>query len=251
MPKAKRGYTSKVPLWQIVNAILYKLKTGVQWRYLPMPALFPQHDYNWNSVYHHYQKWSKDDTWIKLWQRLLTKHRHCIDMSTVQLDGSHTPVKRGGTMVGYQGRKKSKTSNLLFIVDNKGLPLTCSQVIAGNHNDAFELEAYMTKMVGQLEDAHLNFDGVFLNADAGFDVAAFRQYCVRTGIFPNIDTNKRNGVTDQTDFIFDEQLYKHRFVIERTNAWLDAFKTLLIRFETNDKHWRAWHFIAFILILLR
>lgn len=38
-------------------------------------------------------------------------------MSCIQLDGSHTPVKRGGESFGYQGRKKCKTSNMLFMLD--------------------------------------------------------------------------------------------------------------------------------------
>jgi len=33
---AKRGYVDKVPLWEIVHAIIYKLKTGVQWDLLPL-----------------------------------------------------------------------------------------------------------------------------------------------------------------------------------------------------------------------
>ena len=31
---AKRGFTSKFDLLEIVNAILYKLKSGCQWRFL-------------------------------------------------------------------------------------------------------------------------------------------------------------------------------------------------------------------------
>lgn len=37
---AKRGYPTKSELVEIVNAILYKLKTGVQWEYLPVGSLF-------------------------------------------------------------------------------------------------------------------------------------------------------------------------------------------------------------------
>ena len=36
----KRGFKSKAPLHEIANAILYKLKTGVQWEYLPVETLF-------------------------------------------------------------------------------------------------------------------------------------------------------------------------------------------------------------------
>jgi len=34
LPLAKRGFQATVPLEEIVNAILYKLKTGVQWHQL-------------------------------------------------------------------------------------------------------------------------------------------------------------------------------------------------------------------------
>jgi hypothetical protein len=35
------------------------------------------------------------------------------------------------------------------------------------------------------------------------------------------------------------------------NAWLDAFKALLIRFETKLNHWMALHFLAFTVLLSR
>ncbi len=41
-------------------------------------------------------------------------------MSSIQLHGTHTPVKRGGQAVAYQGRKKSKTSNMLILIDSLG-----------------------------------------------------------------------------------------------------------------------------------
>jgi len=35
----------------------------------------------------------------------------------------------------------------------------------------------------------------------------------------------------------DEQLYKERYAIERTNAWLDSFRSLLHRFDTILYSW--------------
>ncbi|MDV3575540.1 hypothetical protein CMU59_14825 [Elizabethkingia anophelis] len=66
-----------------------------------------------------------------------------------------------------------------------------------------------------------------------------------------IDFNPRNGKASDWEYIFDKQLYKRRFVIESTNAWLGAFKTLLIRFDTKDLHWRNWHLITFCSIFLK
>ena len=40
LSKAKRGYVTQSCLIEVVNAILYKLKTGCQWAFLPVEALF-------------------------------------------------------------------------------------------------------------------------------------------------------------------------------------------------------------------
>jgi hypothetical protein len=103
--------------------------------------------YQWQSVYHHYQKWCKDGSWERVWQYLLNKYKFLIDMSNIQLDGTHTPVKRGGQAVAYQGRKKSKTSNMLIFTDSRGTPLVCSDPVEGNHND--DLVPTVRKMIGQ------------------------------------------------------------------------------------------------------
>jgi len=66
---------------------------------------------------------------------LLKKHKHLLDLSSIQLDGPHTPAKRGGESVAYQGRKKTNT---LIMTDSQGIQLVCSHPIAGNNNDAFK-----------------------------------------------------------------------------------------------------------------
>ena len=104
-------------------------------------------------------------------------------------------------------------------------------------------------MLKNIQASDIATDGLFLNADAGFDTLGFRNSCFKNDIIANIDSNQRNG--KQENHLFDDRLYKCRFVIERTNAWLDAFKTLLVRFETKQLHWRAFHLIAFVVILLR
>jgi hypothetical protein len=49
-------------------------------------------------------------------------------------------------------------------------------------------------MVASLQRSHINTDGIFLNADAGFDTASFWEYCHNHGIIDNIDSNTRNGI---------------------------------------------------------
>ncbi len=174
-----------------------------------------------------------------------------MDLSSIQLDGTHTPAKLGGKSVAYQGRKKSKTTNTLIITDSQGIPVACSDPIAGNHNDAYNLVEIFTKMIKSVQLADIPVEGLFLNADSGFDTKDFRSYYYKNELFDDIDRNKRNGNEYESETVFDELLYKTRFVIERTNAWLDAFKVILVRFETNDLHWKSLLLLAFSIILLR
>ena len=234
----------------MVMAIIYRLKTGCQWRQLPIKQFF-RDKYSWQSVYYHFQKWSKNGSWERVWHNILKRHKDLLDLSSIQLDGTHTPAKRGGESVAYQGRKKSKTTNTLILTDSQGIPLACSDPIAGNHNDAFNLVETFQKMLGKVQAATIPVKGLFLNADSGFDASDFRSYCYVNEIFDNIDYNKRNGNSHESTTVFDELLYKTRFVIERTNAWLDSFKAILVRFETKNLHWKGLLLLAFSVILLR
>jgi len=251
------GRKPKVALWRIVKAIIYKLKTGCQWREIPLKLFFTKVKISWQSVYYHFRKWTKDDSWKQVWTKLLKLYKSNLDLSSIQLDGSHTPVKRGGQAVAYQGRKKCKTTNALFLTDKSGIPLAMSTPVSGNHNDVFDIEKSFPKMLADLAKAKISSNSLFMNADAGFDCLALRKICEETEIIANIaniDFNKRNTknmnrIDNQP--LLDDLLYKERFSVERTNAWIDAFKTLLIRFETLIQTWTSFHYLAFALILTR
>ena len=97
------------------------------------------------------------------------------------------------------------------------------------------------------KDSGLSVSGLFLNAGAGFDSAQFRRDCHRQEVFPNVAFNKRRGMR-RDDELLDELLYKERYSIERTNAWIDSYRSVLNRFDTTQTSWEGWNYIAFILI---
>lgn len=141
---------------------------------------------------------------------------------------------------------------MLFLTDRQGIPLACSDPMSGEHYDVFDIEKNMSKMVETLHQAGILTEGLFLNGDAGFDAHTLREICDRYDIIPNIVSNKRNGAASEAnDYFFDSELYEERFAVERTNAWIDSFKALLVRYETNAKHWLGLHYLAFSFILLR
>jgi transposase len=126
-------------------------------------------------------------------------------------------------------------------------------IIAGNHNDAYELKQTITKVFQDLQRCGLEYAGAFFNADSSFDTREARKMLWNRGVIPNIHENKRNRKTVKRGRKrhFNRDVYKHRFVIERTFAWIDKFRSLLIRFERKDVFWLGFHFIAFTLINLR
>lgn len=99
-----------------------------------------------------------------------------------------------------------------------------------------------------LVKAGISIDGLLLNADSGFDSKELRQICKDKKVEANIVVNSRNSKTENQSIeyqYFDEELYKRRTVIEHAKAWMDSFKSLLVRFKTKAINWVALTLLAF------
>lgn len=252
-----RGLQISVLLKEIVSSIFYRLKTGCQWRELPIKQFFDGTVLRRNSVFQYFNKWSKAGCWQKVWVNFLKQNRQYLDSSSAEFDGSHTPAKNGGNAVGYQGRKASKTTNSLFMCDNQGVMLSMSTPQEEQHHDLYQIKELFDELCQLLKEAGIELEGLFLNADPGFDSDSFRQACEEKDIIANVKPNVRNSSKNDLEpyesgtHIFDEELYKDRYVIEHANAWIDDFKALLVRIEFYVKNWMAPHFMAFFYIFLR
>ncbi|MDY6025258.1 transposase, partial [Bergeyella zoohelcum] len=71
LPKRKRGFKPKLPISEIINCILYKLKTGIQWALLPMEQLFSEVVPSYKTVFGHYRKWCEEGAWQTCWVEIL------------------------------------------------------------------------------------------------------------------------------------------------------------------------------------
>ena len=80
-----------------------------------------------------------------------------------------------------------------------------------------------------------------------------RKVCFNHGVVPNIAENKRNrkSVKRGRRRLFNSAVYKHRFSSERTFAWIDKFRAVLIRYDRKDVYFMGAHFIAYSMINLR
>jgi putative transposase len=59
------GRPRKTNMREAVNAILYLLRTGCPWRYLPRDGFPPR-----STVYKIFRNFQKDGVWDAIWQRL-------------------------------------------------------------------------------------------------------------------------------------------------------------------------------------
>lgn len=84
----------------------------------------------------------------------------------------------------------------------------------------------------QPKDCGLETDGFFNNAGAGFDTKALHRTLGGHGIIANVRPNPKNAEMKE-NYSFDEELYKERFVIGRTNVRMDGFSSVLTRFDTT------------------
>lgn len=252
LSKGKRGFKPKIDLVKVILLILKRMKTGCQWRELVVAEHFGTETVQWQNIYYYFNKWSKDGSFKRAWINLLSANKKQLDMSSVQLDGSHTPAKRGGAAVGYQGRKSAKTSNSLFLCDNTGQMLAVSEAQSGEHNDLYDISKLFKEMLEVLEQAEINCSGLFVNADPGFDSEELKQVCFENEIELNVKPNTRNQKQQNDHYrYFDEQLYKRRTKIEHANAWMDSFKALLIRYEKLIETWMALQWLAIITLFCR
>ena len=131
--------------------------------------------------------------------------------------------------------------------------LASTQLVAGNHHDAYNLKPQLQTAFRELKKHGLDIRGAYFSADRAFDTREARKTCFNHGLRPNIAENKRNRKQPKRGpkRMFNAEVYCHRFTSERSFAWIDKFRAVLIRFERRDLYFLNAHYIAFAMINLR
>ena len=99
----------------------------------------------------------------------------------------------------------------------------------------------------------LNLRGAYLNLDGGFDSTRNRKLIFNAGMIPNIKENPRNRKTTKRGRkrLFNEAIHALRMRVERTFAWEDKFKRVLLRVERMQQRHYGMKLMAYTLINLR
>jgi hypothetical protein len=95
--------------------------------------------------------------------------------------------------------------------------------------------------------------GAYLNRDGGCDTARNRKCIFHAGLIPNIQENPRKRKTTKRGRkrLFDAAIHALRMRVERTFAWEDTCKRLLLRFERIQQRHSGMKVVAYTMINLR
>lgn len=205
----------KHSLREVWNAILYVVKTGCQWRMLPVN--FPK----WQLVYYYYRKWAAAEQFDLLLDHLRSKVRIKWGQQgrpTLGIMDSQS-VRWGNnrSLNGYDGNKKVKGIKRHVIVDKNGFLLAVMVTVANIHDS----KAVMLLM-RVLKDI---FCGVrHLLADGGYRGEVINEVYKRFGCFIQVVLR-----ADSHGTAF-KPVHK-RWIIERTFSWFDNDRRLCRNYE--------------------
>ena len=120
-PTCHLGRPRKWEIWQILNAILYVVRTGCQWRMLPT-NLPP-----WQTVYGYFWRWKRQGLWERINDRLVQKVRikegRQAKPSAAIIDCQSVKTSEGGEQRGVDVHKQTPGRKRHIVTDTLGLVL--------------------------------------------------------------------------------------------------------------------------------
>jgi transposase len=252
----KRGPRCSVGYLNIFNYILKILYTGMQWKELPVTKTDDgKPEIHYTSVYKQFARWSNDGS-ISMVFDASVKNLHEnneLDVSVLHGDGTNTVAKKGGDCIGFSGHKHQKGEKVVAIVDINGNIIAPYTIAPVNINDCILLPNSLDYLTSIAREVGFSIKGTILNLDGVFDSKKNRKTIFNRGMVPNIPENKRNRKKPKPGpkRIFDAAIHSLRLAVERTFAWEDKFKRLLLRFERIQSRHLSFKLLAYSLINLR
>jgi transposase len=232
------GGRPRTPDRVALTGIVFVLRTGIPWKYVPLEL-----GCTGVTCWHRLQEWQHSGVFDQVLEVLLVKlHRAGkLDWSRAVVDSAQVRAKRGGTKTGPNPTDRGKSgSKHHLITDRHGTPLASPLLTASNVPDVVMLVPlvdHVAPVRGRV--GHPRRRPAKLHADKGYASRANRRALRQRGIRARI---ARKGIESST------RLGRHRWVIERSFAWLHGFRRLLTRYERDAEIHQGFLNVAAILM---
>jgi putative transposase len=224
---------------KVINAILYIVVGGCQWRMLPRE--YP----NWKSVYHYFSRWRDDGTWQRIHDKIRAALRRKLGRDKQASAGCLDSQSVKGTQVrgvrGYDANKKVTGRKRHLVTDTLGLLLgvvVTAASVSDPHGGRLVL-----KKVRQLGSGkrlrRIWVDGVYRGDLMDWVVEHFR-FVLEAVLRPQEMKNVKGWV-----------LLPRRWVIERTFSWLIQCRRLGRDYEALPESSEAFIYISMTRLMLR
>jgi putative transposase len=228
------GRKRTVDLREIVNAILYLLRSGCAWRYLP-------HDFpKWTTVYYYFRTWRDLDWFAKLNGELRTRVRQADgrekNPSAAILDSQSVKITEQGGDRGYDAGKKINGRKRHILVDTLGL-LLFVKVTGANIQDRDGAKQLLDEVKERMPRLSLIW------ADGGYRGKLLTW--VATTCLWLLQVVKRND--DVKGFV----VLPRRWVVERTFAWIGRNRRLSKDYERACESSETFVYLAMIHLMLK
>lgn len=239
---------------QMVNACCYVVRSGCSWRSLPND--FP----HWDNVYKTFRRWSAEGRFETMFARLRGMWRERAGRedgpTAAVLDAQSTRGSAQGGETGYDAGKKVKGRKRHLVVDTLGLLLAVS-VTAASVQDRDAADA----VVGQAKQAYPSVQTLFVDGGyAGQCAQALHEQHQITVDVVRHPANQNGGCwhnPDQGELLplqADANGFvplPKRWVVERTHAWNDRARRLIMHHDRLPKVAESWVWLAEARLLLR
>ena len=233
-PKQKRFGRKKCKKEALIGGILQVLVNGTAW------GKIAECGCSYVSSFRYFQELQRRGK-LKLIYQAISKEK--TDITEGSIDTTTISSFEFRHQTGWDGHNKKIGTKVSIFADKNGLPADVG-FDKGNVDDKDILPQHLKSTVGRRKK--------IISLDMKYMSLALRRNMRKKGIRINMkvrdqDYRRKRG----PKFRFDEEIYKRRFLLERTNGWIKAFRSLVLRRSYQIASFKVLVYLALIIILIR